>query len=173
MVCGTCQSTKTVPRVGSEYLDRLCFLAASRAKSNRLLLWPTRGWLDARPRCSATATSPPSVQTSTTAVRSSNCPVWPPVVLCRTWHYYETVQPSFTSSCCLSQLQNMMTEARSSRETPYLHCVTLSPWVRVWLNPMHVLSESLLCHSTAVEVCLCLVLYCVGDLNHSPAELQW
>ena len=29
----------------------------------------------------------------------------------------------------------------------------------------YILSESLLCHSTAVEVCLCLVLYCVGDLN--------
>ena len=65
----TCQCTKTVPRVGSEYLDRLCFFAASRAKSNRLLLWPTQGRLDARPRPSATATSSPSVQTSTTAAR--------------------------------------------------------------------------------------------------------
>ena len=33
----------------------------------------------------------------------------------------------------------------------------------------YILSESLLCHSTAVEVCLCLVLYCVGDLNPVPA----
>ena len=37
----------------------------------------------------------------------------------------------------------------------------------------YILSESLLCHSTAVEVCLCLVLYCVGDLNPLPAELLW
>ena len=36
---------------------------------------------------------------------------------------------------------------------------------------MYLLSESLLCHSTAVEVCLCLVLYCVGGLNPVPAEV--
>ena len=35
------------------------------------------------------------------------------------------------------------------------------------------ISESLLCHSTAVEVFFCLVLYCVGDLNPLPAELPW
>ena len=32
----------------------------------------------------------------------------------------------------------------------------------------YILSESLLCHSTAVEIYLCLVLYCVGDLNPYP-----
>ena len=35
------------------------------------------------------------------------------------------------------------------------------------------LSESLLCHNTAVEVSLCLVLYCAGDLNPLLAELPW
>ena len=45
---------------------------------------------------------------------------------------------------------------------------------QVWYRPYNVcMSESLLCHSTAVEVCLCLVLYCVGDLNPLPAELPW
>ena len=36
-----------------------------------------------------------------------------------------------------------------------------------------ILSESLLCHSTAVEVYLCLGLYCVGDLIPLPTELPW
>ena len=37
----------------------------------------------------------------------------------------------------------------------------------------YILSESLLCHSTAVEVCPCLVMCCVGNLNPLPAELPW
>ena len=50
------------------------------------------------------------------------------------------------------------------------------PGYEAMLGPIYcacILSESLLCHSTTVEVCLCLVLYCSGDLNPLPAELPW
>ena len=50
----------------------------------------------------------------------------------------------------------------------YLH--TSSADYGLLISDLH---KSLLCHSTAVEGCLCLVLYCVGDLNPLPADLLW